>query len=210
MNALVIAVIVIVVIFAVIVLLSRIDKNEAKRRKQQSEEWERQRLNDENVLKAKLNFDKRLDEEVDLPDGIVWRKAYIYRHLMSKWSDSLIAKYRYDEPMSNKIRSDWLSYVYLLESESRSSFLASEATDAKRQERYGQDARLERKQYLAIEDAFAAAIGNEAIEELKRVREAPHDAFDRSGRKPMASIGYGYVPVSLHPYDEDLKPKQPN
>jgi hypothetical protein len=93
----------------------------------------------------------------------------------------LIAKYRYDEPMSNKIRSDWLSYVYLLESESRSSFLASEATDAKKQQRHGQDARLERKQYLAIEDAFAAAIGNEAIEELKRVREAPHDAFDRFG-----------------------------
>ena len=207
MNPLLIAVIGIVVLIVVNVLLSRMNKNAAATRKQQSEEWERQRLSDEIVLKAKADFEKHLEEEVDLPDGIRWRKAYIYRHLMSKWSDSLIAKYRYDEPMSNKIRSDWLSYVYLLESESRSSFLSAEATDAKKQERYGQDAWLERKQYLAIEDAFAAAIGNEAIEELKRVREAPHDAFDRLGRKPMAPIGYLYVPVSLHPYDEDLKPK---
>jgi len=209
MNFVVIVLIVIVVIIVVNVLLSRMNKNAAEIRKQQSEECERQRLSDENVLKAKADFEKHLEEEFDLPDGIRWRKAYIYRHLMSKWSDSLIAKYRYDEPMSNKIRSDWLSYVYLLESESRSSFLASEATDAKRQERYGQDARLERKQYLAIEDAFAAAIGNEAIEELKRAREAPHDAFDRSGRKPMASIDYGYVPVSIRPYNEELRPKQP-
>jgi hypothetical protein len=207
MNSLVIAVIVTVVVIVGFVLSWWMSKNESETRKQQSEEWERYRLSDENVLKAKADFDMRLNEDAGLPDGIVGREAYIYRNLMRKWFDSLIAKYSYDESMSTKIRSDWLSYMYLLESESRSSFLSRETNNANEQERYGQDAWLERKQYVAIEDAFAAAIGNEAIEELQRVREAPHDAFDRSGRKPMASIGYSYVPVSLRPYDEELRPK---
>jgi len=185
------------------------DKSESDTRKQQSEESERNRLTDENVLKAKADFEMRLDENADLPDGIGWRKAYIYRNLMSKWFDSLIAKYHYDESISANIRSDWLSYMYLLESESKSSYRSFETINVNEKESHEQTASLERKQYVAIEDEFAAAIGNEAIEELRRVREAPIGAFDRSGRKPMAPIGYLYVPVSLHPYDEDLKPKQP-
>src|SRR6516162_9443719 len=184
-------------------------KNESDTRKQQSEESERNRLTDENVLKAKADFEMRLDENADLPDGIGWRKAYIYRNLMSKWFDSLIAKYHYDESISANIRSDWLSYMYLLESESKSSYRSFETINVNEKESHEQTASLERKQYVAIEDEFAAAIGNEAIEELRRVRDAPIGAFDRSGRKPMAPIGYLYVPVSLHPYDEDLKPKQP-
>jgi len=183
-------------------------KNESETRKQQSEECDRNRLSEENVLKAKADFELRLDENADLPDGIGWQKAYIYRQLMSKRFDSLIARYRYDESISANIRSEWLSYMYLLESESKSSYWSFETINVNEKESYEQTASLERKQYVAIEDEFAAAIGNEAIEELRRVREAPIGAFDRSGRKPMAPIGYLYVPVSLHPYDEDLKPKQ--
>jgi len=185
------------------------EKSETDAIKQQSEESERNRFTDENVLKAKADFEMRLDENADLPDGIGWQKAYIYRHLMSKWFDSLNARYRYDESISASIRSEWLSYMYLLESESKSSYWSFETINVNEKESYEQTASLERKQYVAIEDEFAAAIGNEAIEELRRVRDAPIGAFDRSGRKPMAPIGYLYVPVSLHPYDEDLKPKQP-
>src|SRR6516225_8860886 len=184
------------------------EKSGSDTRKQQSEESERKGLTDENVLKAKSDFEMRLDKNADLPDGIGWQKAYIYRQLMSKRFDSLIARYRYDESISANIRSEWLSYMYLLESESKSSYWSFETINVNEKESYEQTASLERKQYVAIEDEFAAAIGNEAIEELRRVRDAPIGAFDRSGRKPMAPIGYVYVPVSLHPYDEDLKPKQ--
>jgi len=185
------------------------EKSGSDTRKQQSEESERKGLTDENVLKAKSDFEMRLDKNADLPDGIGWQKAYIYRQLMSKRFDSLIARYRYDESISANIRSEWLSYMYLLESESKSSYWSFETINVNEKESYEQTASLERKQYVAIEDEFAAAIGNGAIEELRRVREASIGAFDRSGRKPMAPIGYLYVPVSLHPYDEDLKPKQP-
>jgi hypothetical protein len=203
MNSVAIAAILVVAVF---VLFRWMDWMENQRTKQQSEEWERRRLSEENVLKAKTAFEHRLNENADLPDGIVSRKAYIYRHLMSKWFDILIAKYRYDEPMSTKLRSDWLTYMGLLESQSTSSFLWLEARDETKRDTYGEEADLERKQYVAIEDAFAAAIGSEAMEELQRAREAPPEAFDRSGKNPMAPVGYKYVLVSRRPYDEELKP----
>jgi hypothetical protein len=88
----------------------------------------------------------------------------------------------------------------LLESQSASSL---EAGTGKGED--GRRALDEYKQCAAIEDAFAAAVGNEAIEELRSVRDAPPGAFDRSGRKPMAPIGYRYAPVSFYPYREELK-----
>src|SRR5271166_1660738 len=116
MNSVTIVAIVIVVMIGAFVLFGWIEKIEAKRRKQQFDEWEGRRLSDENVLKAKADFEMRLNNNTDLPDGIVWRQAYIYRHLISKWFDSLIAKYRYDDSMATKLRSDLPSYLDLLES----------------------------------------------------------------------------------------------
>src|SRR6516164_46359 len=123
------------------------EKSETDTIKQESE---RNRLTDDNVLKAMADFEMRLDENADLPDGIGWRKAYIYRHLMSTWFDSLIAKYHYDESISANIRSDWLSYMYLLESESKSSFRSFETINANDKESYEQTASLERKQYWQL------------------------------------------------------------
>jgi hypothetical protein len=175
--------------------------------KQRSDEWERQRFSDEGVVKSQDEFEQRLNENADLPDGICWQQAYTYRHLMSKWFASLIAKYRYDDVMSKKIKIDWLDYLDLLESQSRTSFLSGESSDEKKQEAYGAEAWQMRQQYMAIEDGFAAATGEDAIKELAQVRAADHDSFDRSGRKPIAPKGFRYFPVSFHPYEEELKPK---
>jgi hypothetical protein len=98
-----------------------------------------------------------------------------------------------------------LSYLDLLERQKKVSFLSTEATDEKKRESYGKESWQMRQQYMAIEDGFAAAIGKEATAELERVRAAAHSAFDRSGIKPMAPEGFHYSPVSLNPYDEELK-----
>jgi hypothetical protein len=177
------------------------------KRQQQSEEWERQRLSDEGVLKSQVEFEQRLNENADLPDGIRWQEAYTYRHLMSKWFASLIAKYRYDDVMSKKIKTDLLDYLNLLETHSSTSFLSGESSDEKKRDTYGAEAWHMRQQYMAIEDGFAAAMGEEAIKELAQVRVAEHGSFDRSGRKPIAPEGFRYFPVSYHPYNEELKPR---
>jgi hypothetical protein len=183
------------------------DRKNAKKRQLYLEKAERERLGEENVLKEQLKFDKRLETNADLPDGIRSREAYVYRHLMSIWFARLVAQYRYDEATAKKIRSDWLMYMYLLEQATTSEFLGLEADSRDKRTSYDEQAWEEKKGYMAIEDAFAAAIGKEAIRALQYVREREHNAFDRSGKKPIAPTGYHYFPVSLRPYREELMPK---
>jgi hypothetical protein len=57
-----------------------------------------------------------------------------------------------------------------------------------------------------IEDGVAAAIGKEAVAQLEDIRSRKYDAFDRSGRKTMAPIGYHYFPTSIRPYVEEVVP----
>jgi hypothetical protein len=52
-----------------------------------------------------------------------------------------------------------------------------------------------RKMFMAIEDGFAAAIGEEAIKQSQEVRSRSRDAFDASGT--MAPIGYHYFGAEL-------------
>src|ERR1700730_1407085 len=102
------AAIIVIAAIGVICLLWWIEKNDAKKQKERLEEFERDRFSDESVLKAQLEFEKRLEENVDLPDGIRCKRAFIYRNLMTKWFRALIAANRYDEAMSKQIKSDWL------------------------------------------------------------------------------------------------------
>jgi hypothetical protein len=182
------------------------DKRREEREDRLLKEAERNRISEDNVRKEQLEFEKRLDMNVDLPDGIRWQKAYIYRHLMSKWFDDLTAKHRYDELMANKIRRDWLTYMALLERHETSSFLSAESSAEDSRDAYDRHAWEERKSFMAVEDAFAAAIGVDAVEELRIVRAKQHDAFDRTGQKEIAPMGFRYFPISINPYIEELRP----
>jgi hypothetical protein len=67
---------------------------------------------------------------------------------------------------------------------------AVEGSDEATREKYRRDALAEYLEIAAIEQAFATAIGPEAVSELARVKSAKHDAFDPTGRKPMASYNW--------------------
>jgi hypothetical protein len=178
-------------------------RNEAlEKRDRELKEAERNKFNEENVRKIQLEFEWRLEET------IYWREAYIYRHLMSKWFSGLIEKYRYDKSRSNKIRSDWLSYMSLLKQAGSLSFLSLHSSNEDKRNSYKQRKLEERKTYMATEEAFAAQIGKKAVETLQRVRESEHDAFDRSGKEIIAPNGYHYFCVSFDPYKEELRPRE--
>jgi hypothetical protein len=49
---------------------------------------------------------RRLENDSELPDAIVWKDAYIYWHLMSRWFNALFEKHRYDDVLVAKLRSD--------------------------------------------------------------------------------------------------------
>lgn len=198
-----------VVVISLVLLYYWLDSKAEKRRKNHSIQGERDRFTDENIFKAQYEFERNLNENADLPDGIRRQRAYIYRHLMSGWFATLIAKHRYNDAMSSKIKSDWLDYLYFLERGSTVSYLWSESDNEKKQDSYGKESWLISQQYMAIEESFAAAIGNNALAELQQVRSASPFRFDRSGIKPIAPEGFHYFPVSGKLNDESLVPDRP-
>jgi hypothetical protein len=163
-------------------------------------------LSDEDVDAAQSAFERRLEGDSDLPEAILWGDAYIYWQLMSQWYRALLEKHWSDDKLAAKLRSDWFDYLRCLETLKTGAFLSGKA-DRKR-DLYGSEAEQSWRAKVAIEDAFATAIGDEAIQLLRRVRAVNHNAFDRSGKKPMAPDGFYYSPISFSPYVEELKPKR--
>ena len=182
------------------------DKRQRNRTAKQPEKADEPTLSDDAVSKKQTEFDKRLLENVDQPDGIRWKDAFVYLNLMRKWYGRLVADIGYDETKFTRIKSDWLAYMELLEHKSRLSFLGAESPDKKAKDVYDEEWMIARSKVATIENGLAAQIGPAAIEELEKVRSRNYDAFDRSGQKPMAPVGYHYSPVSLEPYIEELRP----
>src|SRR5262249_28818439 len=78
-------------------------------------EYAKRRVSDEAVIKAQAEFERRLETNIDLPDGIGRRDAFIYWHLMRKWFAGRHASSRHAATESDKIKSDWLDYMHLME-----------------------------------------------------------------------------------------------
>jgi len=175
---------------AVAFLLWWLDSRSANRRQAQAQMAEENRLSEVSVAKVQAAFEERLRIAVtsSLPDAVTRRPLYIYQSLMRPWFGKLSAKYRYDDPVVRKVRQDWLSYMELLQSKETCSFLGAEADGDDVKDRYGREEREDLLRLTAIEDAFAAAAGPEAVEVLGQMRAKEYDAFSVEGE--LAPDGY--------------------
>lgn len=162
---------------------------------------------DQELARLQADFERRITNDCDLPDGIRGRDAYIYWNLMRNWFDRLIAANRYDDEYAKKLQRDWCDYIELLPRAKTARFLAMEADNKAKASVYDHEAESTSLSIEVIQNAFAAKIGTEAIEELRDVRSRDYDAFDRTGRRPMAPMGHHYFPVSIRPYTEECRPK---
>ena len=172
------------------------------RKNRELEEVDRSKFLEKYVGQIQSEFEFRLEKT------IFWRDAYIYRRLMSKWFRALCEKYRYDRVALEKVRSDWLSYISLLEQISVYHILGIQSNRNDVRESFRLRASEGRKTCARIEDAFAIQIGKKAVQLLRRVKESEDDAFDRSGNEEMAPDGYHYFCVSFEPYREELRPRE--
>ena len=158
-----------------------------------NEEETKSKITEEAVFKAQTRFEKKLDEEIDFPDAITHRDIYIYRHLMRPWYDKLTGENRYNEDMIQKLRNDWLDYMYSLEDSNTSHYLYMETDDEKDKDKvdsYHNDHVMASRKIFAIENGFVALIGKEATEELSRVRKLDFDQFDKPGN--LAPVGHRF------------------
>ena len=72
--------------------------------------------------------------------------------------------------MIQKIRNDFFEYMYSVRDASTTSYLAMEF-EAEKSGEYTSRARQSSKKARAIEDAFAAYVGQEAEDKLKEIRD---------------------------------------
>ncbi len=151
------------------------------------------KITEEVVFKAQTRFEKKLEEEIDFPDAITHRDIYIYRNLMRIWYNKLVGENRYNEEMIQKLRNDWLDYMYSIEHSNTSHYLSMEMYDEKdntKSDSYGDEHIMASRKIFAIEDALAALLGKEAVEELNRVRKLDFDQFDKRGN--LAPAGHRF------------------
>lgn len=161
-----------------------------KRHAKQMAEYEARRTSEEYVSQKQMGFEKRLREKIDLPDGIRRQDAHIYLHLMREWFGQLAAQHRYDEAKLKKIRKDWLVYIEALEHSATSQFLALEGSDQATRHKHEKYYEEEKRQLVAIEDAFAHAAGPDAVERLRNIRSKKYDSFSIAGE--LAPDGYRF------------------
>lgn len=155
-------------------------------------------ITEEQIFERERAFDQAIDEDIDLPDAIRGRDIYIFRKLMRKWFQKLASENRYKEELIQKLRRDWLDYMYLLKQHKTNWYFALESPapeDNFDPDKYREDAIIEGKKLLAIEEAFAAAIGKDAEKELSRIynldtHSFSEFSFDKFGN--MAPRGSAY------------------
>lgn len=171
-------------------------------------EAEERRTIEEYVIQQQTKFEQRILQSIEsrLPDAVRGREIYIYRKLMRDWFNKLTAQSRYDETQLKKFRMDWLIYMETLERSRTSNFLSLESKDEKTREKYDRAAHEQKMRVKAIEDAYAEAIGSEAVAELRRIREKEYDSFSDAG--DLAPEGHYYTNISLRGVPNDPIPRR--
>jgi hypothetical protein len=141
-------------------------------------------ISEEKIFEIQARFEKKLQEEIEFPDAIGGNEIYIYSKLMRVWFNKLSAQNRYNDLMLQKLRSDWLEYMEAVADSSTYNYLSMEFWDEKDQTKsneYEEKQIMASRKVLAIQDAFATAIGEEAISELAIIKDMNFMEFSRRG-----------------------------
>lgn len=138
-------------------------------------------ISEEAIFKAQSQFEDKITNETEFPNAISGDEIYIYKNLMRPWFDKLIAQYRYDDKMTQKLRNDWLDYMSTVDDRSTYNYLSLESEDEEESKRYREDHIAASRKMFAVQDAFATAVGPDAVSELKKVREMGLMSFGRHG-----------------------------
>jgi len=127
--------------------------------------WRKRYPSDKQILNAQAALEKHLREHW-LPDHPGGQQAYIYKQLMRNWYGQIIAQYRYDQKQARAIRRDWIEYMELLRRNATNNFM-HRTSKTPFEGKYYNDMMYGSSRAEAIEDAFAALIGNRRWPEVR-------------------------------------------
>jgi len=165
----------ILLIIIIAVVLFFIQKNKSQKIENSNTE-EINNITEESIFKAQNKFEEQLDQTY-LPDAIIWKEIYIYKNLMAPWYTELSSKNRYDNLIIQKLREDWLEYMWSLQDRNAYNYLFMETEDKEKSDYYRNEHILASQKVFAIEDGFASAIWDMAKKELNYIRKLSWAAF---------------------------------
>jgi len=196
-------IIIIVIVVWYFIKESKKSESQSPASSSEQEENKERKFTEDAVFSIQTKFEKQL-EETYLPDAISGKEIYLYQNLIRPWYNELTSKNRYDDNMTQKLRLDFIEYMDSLKDRSTYNFLSLES-EGKESEKYREMHINASRKVFAIQDAFAAAIGTKAIDELARVRnESSFRKFSNSGQ--MAPKGFVFdLEDKLQPKKEDKR-----
>jgi hypothetical protein len=146
-------------------------------------------ISEDDIHEAQNNFEEKF-EQTYLPDSLSGNDIYMYKNLMSKWFMKLSGEYRYDEKMMQKIREDFLDYMYSVEKGRTLHYLYMESEEGDKADDYNHRAMSCFRKVRAIQDGFASLIGKEAVKELEKFRNLDFNDIDKNGN--LAPKGFEF------------------
>ncbi len=87
----------------------------------------------------------------------------------------------YNESIAQKLRDDWVDYMWFLGEAETFSFLSHESEEASKREEYRQKAYISSERVRTIEDAFASMMGKQFMTKLAEIRDMDFNEFDDKG-----------------------------
>jgi hypothetical protein len=148
-------------------------------------------ISEEAVFEAQKQFERHF-KETFLPDAIPGQALYIYRHLMLPWYKTLSGRNRYDEKMTQKLREDFLVYTENIEDAYTYRFLYLEAeVGSTTAHEYEEKSEFAARKVEAIQDAFAALMGEDSVTELLRIHRMDFNRFDNQGELAPDGFRFG-------------------
>ncbi len=147
-------------------------------------------ITEDAVLKAQMEFEEKLQNETEFPGAISGQEVYIYWNLMNVWFNKLSAENRYNDEMTQKLRNDWLDYMEVVGDSSEYNWLSleshsnhsNETKDNVESDSWRKKHIFAARKMLAIRDAFAVSVGQEAVNELAKVQALKYEDFSRFGK----------------------------
>lgn len=155
-------------------------------------------ITEETIFEVQSRLETKLEVEANFPDAIMGYRVYCYKYLMLPWYKNLSSKNRYNEERIRQIRRDWLDYISSLENSATWSYLSMEyfQEDNEKSESYDNKSSMARRKMVAIEDGFAAAVGDDALKQLKQFRIMCDKNFRKFGKfGDIAPEGFEYDPM---------------
>lgn len=118
-------------------------------------------VSDDLVLEVQNRFVKRLGSNSELAPGE--KDKYIFRAFIFPWYEKLIAKNRYDEATLQKIKTDYITWMKLVEEKAANTFIYFNGRASEDVLESGINISQKADQILS---AFAEMIGGSAPKEL--------------------------------------------